>query len=107
MKRLALFMVLSAKAKNNLLILLDELKMEKAKTKFVAQVLSKLPLKKESVLFVLPTMDKNLILALRNIPNLKTLQAKDLNCLDLLSFKYLIMLKDSIKIIKETLLKTA
>ena len=105
MKRKALFMVLSGKVKNNLLILLDKLKLEKAKTKLMSEILQKLPSKKESSLIVLPNLDKSIILAIRNIPNVSTIQAKDINALDLLSFKYLIMPEDSIKVIKETFLK--
>lgn len=105
MRRKALFMVLAAKAKENLLILLDKLKIEKPKTKLMAEILEKLPSKKESSLIVLPKIDKNAILAARNLPKVQTIQAKDLNCLDLLSFKFLIMPKDSIKVIKETFLK--
>jgi len=39
------------------------------------------------------------------LPDVKTIQAKDLNCLDLLSLKYLIMPKEAIKVLKETFLK--
>jgi large subunit ribosomal protein L4 len=105
MKRKALFMVLSAKVKNNLLILLDKLKIEKVKTKLMEEILKKLPSKVESSLIALPELDKNIILAARNLPHIETIQVKDLNCLDLLSFKYLIMPKDSIKVLKETFLK--
>jgi len=112
MKRLALFMVLSEKVKNNLLILIDKLKIEQPKTKFMAQVIENLKTphqnlvggKKGSVLIALPELDKNIILTTRNLPNIETIQAKDLNCLDLLSFKYLIMPKDSVRVIKETFL---
>jgi len=107
MKRKALFMVLSAKTKENFLILLDALKVEKIKTKLMVEIIKNLKLKiknfvEGSVLIVLPQMDKNLILASRNIPGVKTIQAKDLNVLDLLSFKYLLIPKESIKVIKET-----
>jgi large subunit ribosomal protein L4 len=105
MKRLAFFMVLSAKAKDNLLVLVEKLKLEKAKTKLMVEILRKLPSKNESSLIVLSEMDKNLILAARNLPKVETIQAKDLNALDLLSFKYLIMPKESLKVIKETFLK--
>jgi len=98
-------MALSGKIKNNLLILLDKLKIEKPKTKEMTEILKKLPCKNESSLIALPELDKNLILAARNLPGVQTIQAKDLNALDLLSFKYLIMPKDSIKVIKETFLK--
>ncbi len=105
MKRKALFMVLSEKVKNNLLILLDKLIIQQPKTKLMTEVFKKLPAKKGSSLIVLPEMDKNIILAARNLPEVKTIQAKDLNCLDLLSFKYLIVPKEGIKVIKETFLK--
>lgn len=106
MKRKALFMVLSEKAKNNLLILLDELKIEKPKTKLISNILKKLPCKEKSSLVALAGLDKNTILAARNISEIATFQAKDLNCLDLLSFKYLIMPKEAIKVIKAAFLKS-
>ncbi|OGZ21284.1 MAG: 50S ribosomal protein L4 [Candidatus Nealsonbacteria bacterium RIFCSPHIGHO2_02_FULL_43_13] len=105
MKRLALLMVLSAKAKGNFLLVLETLKLEKIKTKFIAQLLEKLPCKNESALIVLPGMDKNVILASRNLKNAKPSQVKDLNALDLLTFKYLVMPKESIKVLKETMVK--
>lgn len=104
MRRLAAFMVLSVKLKNNQLVILDELKME-PKTKLMRQVLQNLPSKGASCLIALAGMDKNIILAARNLPNTKTLQAKDLNALDLLNFKYLIMPKEAVKVIKESFLK--
>jgi len=110
MKKLALFMVLSSKAQNNFLILLDKLKLEQPKTKLAAEIINNLRknianLKEGTILIALPTMDRNLILALRNLADVETTQAKDLNALDLLSFKYLLIPKESIKVIKETFLK--
>jgi len=105
MRRKALFMVLSVKAKENLLLVLDKLEIEKPKTKEMAEVLNKLFLKKGSGLVVLPKMNKSVILSINNIPKINTIQAKDLNVLDLLSHKYLLITKETIKIIKETFLK--
>jgi len=105
MRRKVLFMVLSGKVKNNLLILLDKLKIEQPKTKLMVEILKKLPGKERSILIVLPDYDKKIILATRNLPGVDTIWARNLNALDLLSFKYLIMPKDSIKVIKETFLK--
>jgi len=105
MRRKVLFMVLSAKAKENLLLVLDKLEIKKPKTKAMAEVLNKLFLKKGSGLIVLPKMDKSVILSIKNIPKTGTIQAKDLNVLDLLSYKYLVIPKDAIKIIKETFLR--
>ncbi len=105
MRRKALFMVLSAKAKENLLLVLDNLKIEKPKTKSMAEILNKLFLKKGSGLIVLSQMDKNIIKSTRNIPKVYAMQAKDLNVLDLLSYKYVMIPKEAIKTIKDTFLK--
>lgn len=110
MKRKALFMVLSAKFKNNLLIVLDELKLEKAKTKSLVQLFenwkSKIKdFKRGNALIALPDYDKNIILAARNFPETGTIWARNLNALDVLSFKYLILPKASIKVIKDTFAK--
>ena len=98
-------MVLTAKANEGLLVLLDDIKLEKPKTKIMNEILMNLPCKDESSLLAVPGMDKNMILASRNLAKAKTIQAKDLNVLDLLQFKYLVMPKESIKVIKETFAK--
>ena len=105
MRRKALLMALSGKVKNNFLILLDKLKIEKPKTKLMAEILKKLPCKENSTLIALPEYDRNIILAAGNLPQVDTLWARNLNALDLLIFKYLVMPKESIKVIKETFLK--
>lgn len=110
MRRKALFMVLSAKAKDEAMIVLDELKIEEPKTKIMAKILENLrakiaDFKKGSILLALSQKDENIIRAARNIPKVMTIQAKDLNPLDVLKYKYLLMPKASIKVIKETFLK--
>ena len=105
MKRKALFMVLSEKARRNQIVLLDKFDIKNIKTKIVFNVLSKIPLESRNALIILPKYDKNIILSSRNIPKIDTCQAKDINALDILSFKYLVMPKESIKVIKETFVK--
>jgi len=105
MRKIAFFMALSTKAKNNLLLILDKLSLPEAKTKLMTKILGKLPFKKGSCLIALPRADKTIIRVTRNIPNVQTIEARNLNALDLLSFKYLIMPKETIKVIKETFLK--
>lgn len=104
-KRKALLMILSAKAKNDLLIVVDDLKLEKPKTKLMAGLLKKLPCQGKSSLIALPGLDKNVIISSKNLTEAETIQAKDLNALDLLNFKYLIIPKTAVKVIKETFLK--
>lgn len=102
MKRKALMMVLSSKAQDGYLVVLDEIKIDEPKTKKAIEFLNKNSINGESCLIALNRMDKNMILAMRNIPRVETIQAKDLNCLDLLSHRYLILDKKGIEEIKKT-----
>ena len=105
MRRKALFMVLSAKAKEKLILVLDDLKSEKPKTKIMADIFKKLFLKKGSGLIVLAQKNENIVKSVRNISKTGIMLTQDLNVLDLLSYKYLVMSKESIKVIKDTFLK--
>lgn len=103
MRKKALLMVLSAKAKDNTVLVLDDFKFEAIKTKVLAKFIEKLPVDGKSGLIILPEMDKNIILSARNLPKIGTIQGRELNVLDALTFKYLLLPKESIKVIKETL----
>lgn len=105
MRRLSLFMVLSGKARDKLLLLVDGLRIEDAKTKVMAEFLNRMPCQGKSCLISLPKIDKNIILSARNLPGVKVIEARNLNSLDVLSFKYLIIPKEAIEVISETFLK--
>ncbi len=110
MKRKALFMSLSSKAKDGEIILLDELKLAGPKTKEMAKILVNLTtdnrqLTTDKTLVLIPEKDEGVTRANRNIPTTKTLRADSLNVLDVLSYKYVLMPKASIKVIESTYLK--
>ena len=105
MRRKALLMVLSEKAKSNNLIVLDKFDLAKGKTKEMALSLSKLPCKNASTLIAMPDFDKKVFLAARNITKTDIDDARNLNVLDLLNHKYLLLTKDSIKTIEKTFVK--
>lgn len=107
MRRKALFMVLSERAKNKQIVVLDKLEMAKPATKEVVKSLSKLPCKGQSLLIALPKYDKNIFLSARNIKKTGIFEARNLNIVDLMTYKYLLMTKDSIKTIKETFTKNS
>lgn len=102
MRRKALLMVLSQKAKDSQLVVLEKMEMTKPKTKEVVKMFSKLPGKGESRLIALPNYDKNIYLSARNIKKTDIEDARNLNVLDLLNHKYLVILKESIKTIEKT-----
>jgi large subunit ribosomal protein L4 len=104
MRRKALFMVLSEKAKNNLFLVMDKMEMEKPKTKVMANIMKKLPCASASRL-VLMNEGKNVFLSARNIAKTGVLEARNLNLVDLLKYKYVVISKDGIKEIEKTFIK--
>ena len=105
MRRKALFMVLSEKVKNNQLVVLDKIELEKGRTKEMAKILQKLPCKEQATLIAMPDYNKKIFLASRNIDKISIEDARNLNVLDLLNSKYLLLTKDSIKTVEKTFIK--
>ena len=107
LRRKALFMALSEKAKRNQIIVLDELNAGSAKAKNLAQTFKLLPFQKKAAktMLVLPAMERNIIRSANNLPNVRTMQAKDLNALDVLSIHSLVMPKSAIEVIQTTFKK--
>jgi len=110
MKQKALFMALSSKVRDKEMVLLDKLEIKEAKTKSMTSILNNLKdkLKKDltkSVLIVLPKTDLKVIRANNNIAKTKTIRADSLNVLDILNYKYLLMVQDGIDVIKKTYIK--
>jgi large subunit ribosomal protein L4 len=105
MRRKALFMVLSEKAKSSQLIVLDNMDLEMGKTKEMAKILKTLPSTGHSLLIALPNYDKKVFLAGRNIKKVDIDDARNLNVLDLLNHKYLLIPKETIKTIEKVFAK--
>lgn len=102
MRILALFALLSSKARENSLIVLDTLEVTGHKTKTVRGMLAKLPSDTRPTLLILPSMDRNILSAASNIPFVQTIQAKDLNALDVATFQYVVLPQKSIEVIGKT-----
>ena len=107
MARKALLMAISSKAKNRQLLVLDEIKLNQAKTKEMALILknfSKLfeeSKNKPSVLMITPSLDSVIKRAAENLPSLNTVEARNINPLLILSSKYLLLMKDAVDILKK------
>jgi len=92
MKQTAIKQVLSSKVKDKELIIVDQIKAKK--TKEFVQILKNLKLEQKSLLFA--QADKQTNLALRNIPKTHYTRALDINILDLLNYKYLLLSKKAL-----------
>jgi len=94
-KRKALFVTLSDKLAGAKLLVLEDIKTEPAKTKFVAQLMAKLPVEK-TVLLIAPKSDAALLRMVRNLPNVKLVTAGSLGLIDALTYRSLVFLKDAV-----------
>ena len=90
MRQLALRCVLSAKARDNELVVLQGLQFDAPKTKEMVRVLAALEVD-SSALIVTEKSDEIVIKSARNLPKTKTLPAGLLNVVDILSHKKLVM----------------
>ncbi|NDK07961.1 50S ribosomal protein L4 [Candidatus Gracilibacteria bacterium] len=94
-RRKALFCALSAKVRNNELVVVDDIKLDSIKTKTVATIFSRLPYTK-NVLLTMPTKNEVLHKSSANITYIKPILVDYLNIADLLKYKTLVLLKDSL-----------
>jgi len=79
MKDTALFKALTMKYRDNEILLLDNLSLNRIKTKDMVEILKNLQLDESSVLIALPEKDEKVFLSARNIPYIGVVRAEDLN----------------------------
>ncbi|MDP2946234.1 MAG: 50S ribosomal protein L4 [bacterium] len=96
MARKAFLTALSTKAKDNELLVLDDLKLSAPKTKEMAKIMKNFPQVKNGLL-ALAKKSEDLKRTGRNLPNLNITNIDNLNILDILKYKYLIFTKDGIE----------
>ena len=87
-------------SKLNDIIVVDEIKLTEAKTKFIAQMLKALNVEKKALL-VLDGKDTDVIRASKNIPTLKDAYVNTINVYDLLNAGKIIVLKAAMENIQE------
>lgn len=94
-RRLALFSILSSKAGNAQIKVIESFEQDAQKTKEMKKVISNMNL--NSAVFALLPEDKHAFLGARNIPSVKAIGVNYLNPADLLKFKELVFTKSSLE----------
>ena len=91
---------------------LERLAIPEAKTKLGAKLLKNISrvggfetLGQKRVLVLLPASDKNTIRSLRNLNKVEVMEAKNSNTSDVVSNKFLLIPKESVKVLEETFAK--
>jgi len=96
----AILMVLSAKLKDNEIMILDKFDLKEKKTKAMADVLKNLKISAKT-LIAFTTLEKDLRIVSRNLKKTENILTSQLNVLEMLKNKFLLMSKDSIKYLEE------
>ena len=101
----AIAIVLSGKLKDSEIRIIDKLELAEKKTKQMAEALKKLEIKGR-MLIAFSDGEKEMLLLTRNIAKVQNISVKQLNVLDMLNNKNLVMSKASAKFLEEKYLPT-
>jgi large subunit ribosomal protein L4 len=100
-KDLAKMSALAYKAKNNAIVVVEDLKLDAPKTKDMAEVLKGLKVADKKALLVLPEYNDNVYLSLRNLPKTEGTVVADINTYDIIHADVLVLSETAAKIFSE------
>lgn len=103
LKRLAMKSALSAKAQDNEIIVLDDLKFDAPKTKEMVKVLENVKANKKA-LIITAEKDDNIIKSAANIPGVRTALVGTMNVYEIINYNSFIVTKEAIEKIEEVYL---
>jgi large subunit ribosomal protein L4 len=106
MKQKAILMALSDKLVNGTLVILDELKMEEFKTKKFNEVLTAIESKvlnneRRNILIINDSKDEKIKYSARNLKGTEIINLENINIVELLKFKNLLLTEAAVKTLEE------
>jgi large subunit ribosomal protein L4 len=100
-KDLARISALSYKAKDNAIVVVEDITMDAPKTKTFVDILGNLKVADKKVMFVQPEYNDNLDLSMRNVPGVMGVLLSDINTYDIVNADVLVMTESAAKIFAE------
>jgi large subunit ribosomal protein L4 len=97
-KDLAKMSALAYKAKENAIVVVEDLKLETPKTKEFMSILNNLKVGEKKLMFVLPEYNETVYVSSRNIPSVLTTLMSDVNTYDLVNSEVLVLTESTAKI---------
>ena len=99
-RRLAIRSILSSKVLEKELTVVDKLELKEIKTKTMVKALADLKVEGKTLIIV-PERNTNVLMSSRNIEDVKTITANNINVFDLLKYTNLILSVDTVKKLEE------
>jgi large subunit ribosomal protein L4 len=100
-KDLAKMSSLSHKAKTNSIVVLEDIKLDKPKTKEFTSILKSLDVANKKTLFVFPEYNDNLYLSLRNVEKVNSALLADMNTYDIVNADVLVLSESAAKVFSD------
>ena len=104
-KDLAKMSALAYKAKENAIMVLEDVTMETPKTSVFTNIMKNLEISGKKTLFVIPEYNDNLYLSLRNVPCVNGTLLSDMNTYDILNANVLVLTESAAKIFTEEMVE--
>jgi large subunit ribosomal protein L4 len=97
-KDLAKMSALAHKAKENAIVIVEDVTLEAPKTKAFMNILNALKVSEKKLMFILPEYNDNVYISSRNISSVLTLLMSDVNTYDLVNSEILVLTESAAKI---------
>jgi len=100
-KDLARISALSYKAKENSIVVVEDITMDAPKTKTFVDILGKLKVAKKKTMIILAEYNENVQLSIRNVPSVLGVVLSDINTYDIVNSDVLVLTESAAKIFSE------
>jgi large subunit ribosomal protein L4 len=97
-KDLAKISALSYKAKENAIVVLEDISMDSPKTKSFVDILGNLKIADKKLMFIMPEYNDNVQLSIRNVPSVLGVLLSDINTYDIVNSEVLVLTESAAKI---------
>ena len=100
-KDLAKISALAYKAKENAIVIVEDITLDQPKTKGFMDILGNLKVADKKAMFILPEYNDNLQLSIRNVPSVLGVLLSDINTYDIVNSEVLVLTESAAKIFAE------
>lgn len=97
-KDLAKISALSYKAKDNAIMIVEDINLDTPKTKAFMDIMTSLKVADKKAMFILPENNDNVQMSLRNVPSILGMLLSDINTYDIMNSEVLILTESAAKI---------
>jgi len=97
-KDLAKISALSHKAKENAIVVVEDINMDTPKTKSFVEILSNLKVADKKLMFIQPDFNENVQLSMRNVPSVLGVSLSDINTYDIVNSEILVLTESAARI---------